>query len=145
MKSVLGLVVAMMLVAPGCGDDTTSATTNDMSVTVADMVTVTPKPDMVATKATTCAQAYNCVVPACFTGAGASDPIGCATTCASALTGAEQAKWNTLLTCVEGAAAVPNGDGGFTINLINAGKSITPPGGVCVSAADTCNGIGLDH
>lgn len=145
MKSVLGLVVTMMLVAPGCGDDTTTAAGGDMSVTVVDMTTPTPKPDMTVVKATTCAGAYACVVPGCFTGAGASDPVGCATACSSALMGTELAKWGALFQCVEQASAVPNGDGGFTINIGAAAKSITPPNGVCVSAADTCQGIGLDH
>jgi hypothetical protein len=140
MKSVLGLVVAMMLVAPGCGDDTTSTTSNfDLSATP-DLTAPTAGKDMTPPLATTCGGALACTSQSCFQSA---DPQTCAENCASALKGDQSTEFMALFTCVVTNSVVPADGGGFVFNPGGVVKTISP-GGPCFQDYEACMGVGLD-
>ncbi len=142
MKSVLGLVVAMMLVAPGCGDDTTSTTSNfDLSATP-DLTAPVAGKDMTPVKATTCAGALGCVSQGCLTLGSEAADAACGQECASALTGAEAAEFNALFECVVTNAVSP-GDGGSTV--FDPSKVTMVLAGACKLQYLNCMGVGLDQ
>jgi hypothetical protein len=141
MKSALGLVVAMMLVAPGCGDDTTSTASPDLSVTTPADMTATPK-DMTVVKATTCGGALLCVTGC--TGPSIADPLSCATACGSALAGDQKTEFTNLFTCVVENAQSP-ADGGGTYFDITKLTSTIGSKGPCFTQYENCMGVGLDH
>ena len=142
MKSVLGLVVAMMLVAPGCGDDTTSPTSNfDLSATP-DLTAPTTGKDMTVLPATTCAAALGCVSQNCLTlGSEAADEA-CGQTCAASLKGAQMTEFDALFECVVTNAVSP-GDGGSTV--FDPTKLTAVLAGTCKPEYLNCMGVGLDQ
>jgi len=144
MKSVLGLVVTMMLVAPGCGDDTTSTTGADLSVTTpADMTVVVGK-DMTPAKPATCSQAVACV-QGCLA-PSQTNPLGCATACGSSLPTDQKNEFTALFTCVVMHSQSPADGGGTFFDASKVVSTITPPNGACLQQYGICTGaIGLDH
>lgn len=144
MKSVLGLVVAMMLVAPGCGDDTTSTTGSDMSVGL-DMTTMVTAKDMTMLPATTCAAALGCTQSNCLTLGSEMADEACAENCAKALTGDQASEFTALFTCVVTYARSASDGGSTVFDPTKVIGTITPPAGQCVMPYEACMGVGLDH
>ena len=125
MRTLLAAVALLLLVAPGCGDDTTTsndlAVTHDLSVP-ADMLQIL------------CKNAFSCG-SACFT---KPDQIACATGCAAGLNTISQAKYLGLVQCVLGHCSEDGGD--ITLECGVAQISSSDAGtGPCFAAYTACN------
>jgi hypothetical protein len=123
MRTLLAAVALLLLVAPGCGDDTTS--TPDLSVPK-DMTVVH---DM---RTYLCGAALSCGT-ACFTGTG--DQLTCAQSCAAGLNSVSSAKFQALVGCIFAACSVDGGD----VTIECAAPKIMQ-GGACFAQAGACQG-----
>ncbi|HEX4456759.1 MAG TPA: hypothetical protein VIA18_02245 [Polyangia bacterium] len=127
----------MMLVAPGCGDDTTSVTTTNQDLSATADMTMTAVKDMTVQPAKTCLAALNCVSNTCLNLTPITAAEACATQCGASLPTDQATAFGNLFQCVVEFAVT---DAGFdkadiaTILAQDCGKQYL-----------ACQGIGLDQ
>lgn len=117
MKTWLALTALLLVVAPGCGDDTTMAVGPDMSAVSSDM-----------TK--TCASVLACAI-GCLS---QTNPVQCAGACELGTSTTVMGYFNPLFGCIANACLT---DGG-TSGLLACAQQQIGSGGACETKYNIC-------